>query len=280
MGLHLRTNQTLAGVAQEAIDCNLPFFQFFLTNHETGKYIHITTKDIDDFNHVCGQGEFAPLYIHSSYWINPATGAKHVLYTSRQLLRKELEIASQLRVPYLVLHAGSASHYPVTAEDGAGRLRAIETLAKTLDKVLKGFPDMTILLENSAYGGKTLGNSFDDFALLRQQTFFPERVAFCLDTAHAYAYGYDVKNLEEFVGLLDAKLGLQNIKLIHFNDLASKKGLMRDFHAFPGHGSIGKEALKGFLYHESLGAVPKILELPACNQSDSLQCLSDVWNWR
>ena len=277
--MHLRTYASLVDIIAEAQAHNSPFFQFFLTNHETGKYLKITPQDIDDFNAARQQASFSNLFIHSSYWINPSTGDKYVLKLSRRLLKRELKIAAALGVSYLILHAGSASCYPATIDDPTGKQRALATLVETLDKVLLGNDKVTILLENSAVGGKTLGNTLDDFVGLREKLLFPERVAFCLDTAHAYAYGYDIKKFNCFLQELDAKIGLKNIKLIHFNDLASKFGCMQDRHAIPGRGTIGKEALLKFLYCKNLEHAYKIVEYPACNAVEIKQSFIDITQW-
>ena len=219
------------------------------------------------------------LYIHSSYWINPASSNKETLSISKMLLKKEIRLAQSLEVGYLVLHAGSAKGYKPTKDDPDGKLQGILTLAKMLNSILKKESGIEILLENSAHGKKSIGNDLHDFAILQQELDYPEKVGFCLDTAHAFSYGYDLTALDEFVSLVDKTLGLNKVKLIHFNDSQDAHGSMQDRHAFPGHGTMGKKILQPFLHHPQLASIPKIIEGPEWDVQKTMDALEDIWSW-
>jgi deoxyribonuclease-4 len=88
-------------------------------------------------------------------------------------------------------------------------------------------------------------------------------IHFCLDTAHAFAYGYNLEESEAFVELLDQTMGTQNIKLIHLNDSSQICGSKIDQHEIPGNGLIGKDTLLQLSRHKKLRHIPIIAEPPS-----------------
>lgn len=278
IGLHLRIHTTLSDVVEQAIAYNLSSFQFFLIQQKTEKYLTLTTKEKEAFLKI-RRASLGNLYIHSSYWINPATNNKDTFAISKMLLNKEIRLAQSLEVAYLVLHAGSAKGYRPTQDDPDGKQQGILMLAKMLNSILKKDTGVQILLENSAHGKKSIGNDLGDFALLKKELDYPERIGFCLDTAHAFSYGYDLSAIDQFVQIVDKTMGLEKVKLIHFNDSQDAHGSMQDRHAFPGHGTIGKKILQPFLHHSQLISIPKIIEGPEWNQQDTMNGLEDIYTW-
>ncbi|HML19249.1 MAG TPA: TIM barrel protein, partial [Candidatus Dependentiae bacterium] len=69
----------------------------------------------------------------------------------------------------------------------------IDELARSLNYVMKYEREITIVLENTTHGNLSVGSDITDFKLLRAKLDYPERISFCIDTAHAYSYGYDLK---------------------------------------------------------------------------------------
>ena len=278
IGLHLRTKDNVTELAQEAADLEVQYFQFFLTTPKTGKYLTLTAKDKQSF--VALRREHCKdIFIHSSYWINPSTYNKDVYELSKRLLRRELIAAGALEIQYLVLHAGSAKGHVATEQDPLAKQPGIDTLAKMINSLTKRATGIKILIENSAHGKRTIGNDLDDLLILRQKLDFPDRIGFCIDTGHAFSYGYQLEPIDDFVALLDQKLGLSNIELIHFNDVQDKQGTMLDRHAFPGLGTMGKEMLQPFLHHKQLLHIPKIIEGPTCSKNTIISLLNDIRTW-
>jgi deoxyribonuclease IV len=184
-----------------------------------------------------------------------------------------------LEVPFLVLHAGSAKGYVATEDDPVGKKRGLETLAKMLNSLMRSEREVMILLENSAHGRKTLGSDFDDFVALKSMLDYPEKIGFCVDTAHAFSYGYSLDPLDDFIGMLDRSLGLENIKLIHFNDTIDEQGSKLDRHAFPGMGKIGKNTLQKLLHYEAFQSLPKVIEGSAGSKQIPLSLFQEIVHW-
>lgn len=278
IGLHLRIKENLTTLITEALEFGLPTFQFFLNGQKTSRYLTITQADLTTFLRLKNQLS-QPLFIHSSYWINPAAGNKVSFDASKKLLSKEIRLAKKLEIPYIVLHAGSAKDYPENLDDPDNKTRGIQTLVKMLNSVLKQENDVKILFENAAHGNKTIGSDLHDFVLLKNELNAPEKINFCIDTAHAFSYGYDLEKTNDFVDLLDQTMGLNNIKLIHFNDSKENKGSKRDIHSLPGHGKIGKNILHNFINHPHLKHLPKIIECPAMSKQELEQVLENISHW-
>lgn len=279
IGLHLRlSDDNISSVAQQAQRLNLSCFQFFVTappNHD--KYLKITAKERAKFLQLSEQ--FTHLYIHSSYWINPSTGKKDSSTISRQLLKKEIEIAKQLNVQALVLHGGSAKGHLKTEDDPLCKKQGIQSLAKILNTVLKNETEVKILLENTAHGNQTIGSDLQDFVLLKEYLEFPEKIGFCLDLAHAHSFGYNLSNGDSFAQTLDKAIGLSNIHLLHLNDTNEKLGSKKDRHAIPGQGEIGKDNLIKLLNSPYFINIPKISELPLMTMEEMQIFLADVNTW-
>ncbi len=90
-------------------------------------------------------------------------------------------------------------------------------------------------------------------------------VAYCLDTCHLYAAGYDIstaEGLDETLQRADEILGLDQVKVLHTNDSKGKLGSRRDLHENIGEGRIGAEAFQRILCHPALRDKPFILETP------------------
>lgn len=276
LGLHLRLKDSISSLAREASSYAIPIFQFFLTTQKDGKYIPISRDDYKEFNHL--RQSFDPaLFIHSSYWINPSSGNKACLNSSKKLLTKEIKTANRLDIPYLVLHPGSAKGFTGAQKDY--KQAGITTLADTLNSVLKHEPNIKILLENTAHGNYSIGSDLTDFAKLYQYLDKPEQVGFCLDFAHAYAYGYDISKVDEFVAFVEQNMPLEHIKLIHLNDTNETHGSQKDSHAAPGEGKIGSTILKQYLKHEKLKTIPRIVEAPVMSETDTQKLLKTLYKW-
>jgi deoxyribonuclease-4 len=278
LGLHLRLEDSLAQVVTTAQAYNLRSFQFFLVPQGARAHLMPTPQEVEAFVRTRRE-HFGPLFAHSSYWVNPAANNKRIFLISRSLLKRELALAQALEIDFLVLHAGSAKGYRPTSDDPTGKQRALITLAKMLNNLMKYATNVTILLENSAQGKKTIGSDLEDFAVLKNYLNFPEKVGFCLDTAHAFSYGYEIDPADDFLRIVDRTMGLEAVRLIHFNDTHDTCGSMVDQHAFPGQGNIGKDVLKTLLHHPLLATVPKIIEGSSTDEQMPLALFREISHW-
>ncbi|MFC1841812.1 deoxyribonuclease IV [Candidatus Dependentiae bacterium] len=270
IGLHLRLETTLVDLINKALRLNVDFFQCFLTLKSAGRVVPLNSSDIKEFVEIRRQ-HFKELYLHISYWVNPST----IEYNPHKLLKKELILAKRLEFTHVIFHPGSAKG-ALTLTEG------IDALAKMVNKLTKKEPSFIFVLENIAQKFPSIGGNIDHFGLLLEKLDNVEKVKFCIDTAHAYSYGYNISNQKEqekFINLLDEKIGLDRLCLIHLNDSQEALGSHIDRHAAIGEGEIGLEPLKRFVMHPQLKHVPLLPEPPVMSEELLKAELEKIKSW-
>ncbi len=91
------------------------------------------------------------------------------------------------------------------------------------------------------------------------------RMAVCIDTAHIFAAGYDIRTPEAYektMSEFDKIIGFDKLKLLHMNDSKKELGSRRDRHEHIGKGFIGLEGFSHIMNDKRIGNIPKILETP------------------
>ena len=271
VGLHLRLGKRLIDLVHKACRFNLSFFQCFLVLQETGRLLQLKDAEIKSFVQLRRQ-YFNQLYLHGSYWINLSS----ITYNGYRALERELTIAKKLEFTHMILHPGFAKGAEKKSE-------GIRALARALNRLLKREQDITIVLENTTHGNLSIGSDILDFKQVLQQLNQPEKIAFCIDTSHAYSFGYDMVPDQEqdlFINFLESTIGIDRIILIHLNDSKKKLGSRVDQHAAIGEGYIGKKPLKRFMLHPKLRHIPVLLELPILAENQEHALLKEVRTWR
>lgn len=265
IGLHLRCNQSLLELIEKATRLELPLFQCFL-RQQSGAMIQIPEQEITLFRTACCT--FNKSFVHASYLINLAEPT----FTHHPALKQELYWTRKLGFNHMVLHPGASATY------AAG----IDAIVRFLNSLTKSTKEIKFVLENVAFAAPSIGGSLEDLQAIHCKLDNPERVSFCIDTAHAYAYGYDIATENGrtlFINLLGTTLGYNNIALIHINDTQSTLGSRHDMHCHLGKGSIGAEPLKDFSLDKRLLHIPLILELPTLTEAEEKENLAIVKSW-
>jgi deoxyribonuclease-4 len=214
--------------------------------------------DVLLFRKIRKQTKLSPVLIHCNYLVNLAAADDLMLEKSRISFREEVERALLLGVDYLVVHPGSAR--------GACEADGISLCAKSLKIACKGlkFDSLRILLENTAGQGDCIGHRFEHLDhIMRACPKIPLGV--CLDTAHAFTAGYDIREEDGLNALLQRihkTVGLKTIRAIHFNDSRAAYNSRVDRHWHIGEGHIGADALRRVAQHPKLKHAAFILETP------------------
>jgi deoxyribonuclease-4 len=261
---------SLIELLQRADLLDLPFFQCFFVPQESGKLIQVTSEEVRAFLKV-RRSRFKDLFCHVSYWVNLSSFGNHGF----PQLKRDINFAKRLEFTHFVLHAGNA-------KGAADKDPGIDALAKALNNLFDQERDISVLLENSCHGNLAVGSDITDFKLLLGKIDKPERINFCIDTAHAHSFGYPVTTSDDqnnFIKFLDETIGIDRIKLIHLNDTAEQLGCRIDRHSIIGQGVIGEDALKNFVMHPQLEHIPLLLELPDLSVEDELVVLNKVREW-
>ena len=130
-------------------------------------------------------------------------------------------------------------------------------------------PPPLVLLENTAGQGRELGWRLDQLQRLMELS--GVELGLCLDTAHAFAAGYDLRSPHGVARLL-AEIargpGLDRLKMLHLNDSKVGCGSRVDRHEHLGLGHLGLEGLRQFLTHPWLKPHGAIMETPKRHQAD------------
>ena len=215
--------------------------------------------DTKRFTTELAKGDVGPVFGHAGYLINLAGPDGSNLEKSMESLVKEIEIASMLNVPFLVLHPG--------AHLGQGEEAGIKRIAKSLDQIFKATKksSVRIALENTAGQGTYLGHQIRHLAEIFDNVKQQDRLGICLDTAHFFAAGYDIrkpKGWNNAIGEVESMLGLDQILAFHLNDSKTDLDSRVDRHDHIGHGLIGKHAFKHIINDTRFIDTPACLETP------------------
>ena len=171
----------------------------------------------------------------------------------------ELERCELLEIPHLNFHPGS--HL------GAGEDDGIKLIAESINIVhnkTKGYK-VSSMLETTAGQGTAIGYRFEQLQQIIDLVEQKERMTVCIDTAHIFAAGYDIKdskNFKEAIKEFDEIIGLDRLKCFHLNDSKKPLGSRVDRHEHIGKGFIGEEGFSNIMNDERLREIPKILETP------------------
>lgn len=218
-----------------------------------------TPDDLALFSKEMAGGEVSVVFGHTGYLINLGAPPSANRDKSIRSLIQEIEFATALGLPFLVLHPG--------AHLGAGEEEGLKRIVSGLDEVCaatKRSP-VKIALENTAGQGTCLGYKVAHLAAVFDAAKKPERLGVCLDTAHFLAAGYDIrtqKGWDAAIGEVRALIGLKSILGFHLNDSKTALGSHVDRHAHIGQGHIGMAGFKHIVNDTRFKRHPACLETP------------------
>lgn len=270
LGLHLSIAGGLPKALERARALGCQAVQLFLQNPRSWRWRLIAAAEIAAFLEKRRSCEIDLVTAHLSYLPNLAAADDHLYRRSWERLRQELQLGKSLGVDYLICHPG---HAP-TPEAGLPRVAA--GLQETISELP---PPPLVLLENTAGQKNELGHAIPDISQIIRLSQVP--VGLCLDTAHAFAAGYNLCQAAGRTRLLReiaAGLGLPALKIIHLNDSLFPCRSQRDRHWHLGQGRIGLRGLRALLRRGSTLAAGIILETPKKNPLDDAHNLAVARN--
>jgi deoxyribonuclease-4 len=192
---------------------------------------------------------------HALYLVNLASRDEAVRSRSLAALRATMEAADAIGSEAVVFHVGSHLGY--------GFDEAVEIVVPGLRDVLElTTDDLWLCMENAAGAGGTIGRSTDELAAIFDAVGGHPRLGVCLDSCHWWASGVDVSDpaaLDAALAELDARIGLERVRVLHVNDSQTPLGSNRDRHDRVGDGLIGG-GLATFLGHPAFAGLPAITE--------------------
>lgn len=219
-----------------AIGCEV--FQIFSRPPQGGNAAKITGVLAEEFQANLREYSQKEFYIHTPYIINLASAEGRIRGNSIRLIREDLERGSVLGAKYVMTHLGSAKELD--------KETANKITVDNLKKVFDGEYKTQLLIEISAGAGNIIGSTFEDLAYFIENL-KGYKVGVCLDTAHMFASGYDLRDndsVKKTFDLFDKIVGFEHLKLFHLNDSKVGLGERKDRHEHIGDGKIGIAGFK------------------------------------
>jgi len=265
LGSHVSVAGGVQHAVRRALEIGCDTFQIFTKSNLRWHASPLTDAQVQEFRRLREQSGIEPVFAHSSYLINLASGDPSLWKRSWRSCREEMERCQRLGLDGLVVHPG--------AHGGDGIAPALERILLALGRVVSASREPRILLETTAGQGTAVGSRLEQLGWLMERT-DPERVGVCLDSCHLHAAGYDLSSercVRQTVAEIETRIGFDRVALIHLNDSVQPAGSRRDRHAAIGEGTIGLQGFAGLLGQRRIRQVPGILETPkgADGQMDS-----------
>jgi len=223
-----------------------------------------------------------PLVVHANYLINLAAVQPMLRTRSVQAFHDEIVRAVALGADFLVVHPGARG------EGSTGQ--AISTIVDSLKQATKRVPmgGLKILIENTSGMGTAIGSRLEEVAEILAGLLRDLPSGACLDTAHLFAAGYDIKSengLASTIEQIDSTVGLENVPVFHANDSKVPLGGRVDRHEHIGKGKIGREAFERILRHprlnspagEGLAGRAFLAETPIDDPGDDRRNVAMLW---
>ncbi|PIR16659.1 MAG: deoxyribonuclease IV [Deltaproteobacteria bacterium CG11_big_fil_rev_8_21_14_0_20_49_13] len=261
VGAHFSISGGLFEAARRAgaLHCNT--IQIFTKNSNQWEATPLLEADIVRFQNECSAQGVRLAFSHTGYLINLATAEDGVHGLSMRSMMQELKRAESLELPFIVVHPGSHKG----AGEIVGIVQVVESLKELIDDT-EGFR-VKIALETTAGQGRSMGYKFEHFDEIfkRLPAKYMKRIGVCMDTAHIFAAGYDIRDKKGYVATMksfDDLIGIENLLAIHLNDSAKDLGSRVDRHENLGKGYIGLDAFTMLLRDKRFFNVPFVLETP------------------
>jgi deoxyribonuclease-4 len=259
VGAHMSTAGGLAKAVERAVAAGCRTLQVFTKNSNQWAGKTLDLEDSTAFRTAAEAAGLAPLVSHAAYLINLASPDARTRKHSVAALVDEIRRCDAAGILYLVLHPGSRG--------GDGEKTGLDRIARGLDEAAERMLESktVVLLETAAGQGACLGHTFEQLAEIRKRAASRARIAFCLDTCHVWAAGYDVVTKDGWKQMLEEAertIGLPRIRVIHANDSKKARGCRVDRHERIGLGAIGEKGFANLMTEPAFDNVPKILETP------------------
>ena len=275
-GAHVSSAGSILKTFERAEEIGAEVFQFFLRSPRVWHWKGVSKEIVRNFREKLSEFK-NPVMVHAPYLLNLASPKEDLRKRSVEVFLEELIACEELGVDFYNFHPGTAT--------GIGEKEGMKNILRSLEEIFSFHEPRrtTVLLENTAGERGDLGKNFDELSLILK-SFDGVRIGVCLDTCHAFAYGYEIntdKGFSEFLKEVD-KIGIENIKAIHANDSKFPLGSKKDRHEHIGKGFIGLKGFKNLLTHEYFRALPYFIETPKAGDMDrvNLEKLRSIYSGR
>jgi len=256
IGAHISTATPFSEAVNRAAEVGCECMQIFANLPQRWNPLVISEREILRFLDLNRKAKIEPVIIHSIYLINLASDNPFFYESSIKSLINDMKKAEDIGALGVNFHVGSTK--------GKNFSDVIDKIALAIKTVLAASEKPFLILENSAGAGDIIGDKFAELAEIMAKV-KSDRLKVTLDTAHAFASGYNLatkEGLEKTLSEFDKLIGLDNLVCLHLNDSAAPLFSNRDRHADISKGFIGLEAFRRIVNHPELKKLPGIIETP------------------
>lgn len=242
-----------------AIGCEC--LQIFVGNPRQWRRIEYADADVALFRQKRARAKLDPLVAHGVYLINLASPDDEFHARSVASLIAGVEGIHRLGGLGVITHIGSRMGQP-WPEAAARVVAAVRVVLESTEGAM-------VILENAAGAGGLIGGTFEELAAILDALEWHPRVGVCLDTAHLFSSGFDIRTPEGVAGTLrafDRIVGLRRLVAFHLNDSKSALGSHLDRHENIGRGQIGLAGFRALLHHRAARRLPGFIETPGIDR--------------
>jgi deoxyribonuclease IV len=259
LGAHTSINGGVSTAVVLAEKLGFTAIQIFTKNNNRWHAKELGEKEIETYKTRLKASNIKFVVAHDSYLINLCAKDTEMLNKSRDSFLDELKRCELLEIPHLNFHPG--------AHLGLGEDEGIKLIAESLNVIHSSTPGykVTSMIETTAGQGSSVGYKFEHMRKIIDLVDEKNRMTVCIDTAHIFAAGYDIKNASKYKQVMnefDNIIGLDRLKCIHMNDSKKILGSRVDRHENIGKGFIGIEGFINIMNDKRIEHIPKILETP------------------
>jgi deoxyribonuclease-4 len=255
IGAHVSISGHLYDAIRRAQAIGCECLQIFVGSPRQWRLVRYPEEDLAEFRRRRAGAGLDPLVAHAPYLINLASPDRALHQRSVGALVHSLQSMDAVGGLAAITHIGSTQGAP-WPEARARIGRALRTALGESDRAM-------VLLEGSA--GHTAGGTFEELRDLLDAGGGSRRLGVCLDTAHLFAAGWDVRTPEGIAALAEAfdrVIGLPHLRVLHLNDSKGRLGSHLDRHENIGEGLIGRAGFRAIFAHPMLGRLPALIETP------------------
>jgi len=287
VGVHVSIADRIYEAVERAKGLGCDTFQIFSRSPRSWQTKELKKAEAEEFKKRRKEAKITPVVVHIPYLINLASPVNSLYQKSISAYIEDIRRAEMLSAEYFVTHIGN--------HKGKGEEYGISRIVSALNQIISQTkPHLKILLENTAGAGTVLGSNFAQIAAIIKGVKEAKYFGLCLDTAHAYAAGYNIatekgldetlKEIDKLIGLnqlfllkeIDKLIGLNQLFLIHANDSKTVLGSRIDRHEDIGKGKIGRRGFTFIVNHPALRELPFILETPRKRPDEDIENLKII----
>jgi deoxyribonuclease-4 len=258
VGAHVSAAGGVQNAPANAAAIGARAFALFTKNQKQWKAPPLAPDSIAAFKAACREHGYRPAHIlpHDSYLINLGAPELEMLARSQMAFIDEMKRCQQLGLKLLNFHPGS--HKGLLSDE-----QCLDLVADSIDRAVEATTGVTAVVEATAGQGGSVGWRFEHLAYIVKKVNDRRRIGVCLDTAHLFGAGYDLRSraaydrtFKEF----DRVVGFKYLKGMHLNDSKAALGSRVDRHHSLGRGELGWEPFKMLMRDDRFDDLPLILE--------------------